>query len=703
MKRHAYPQCAILAFVAVLGFGICFNQTTHSQEPNRQLVQNGSQPAATSVKRIALVIGNGAYTSAPPLKNPPNDARDMAATLRTLGFDVVSGINVNQKDMKRLIREFGMKLKTGGSGLFYYAGHGVQSKARNYLIPVDADIQSEAEVEDSGVDAGLVLNFMDDAQNGLNIVILDACRNNPFARSFRSATDGLAQVDAPTGTLIAYATAPGRVASDGTAGNGLYTAELLKQMKVPGVSVTDMFMRVRAEVMKQTGNKQVPWEASSLVGAFYFAGSSSESTPVTNTAKIDPVAFELSYWETIKNSTSADDFKAYLVRYPNGQFAELAKNRIATLKPAETSAPASVSGGATELAFWDSIKNSTSADDYRAYLEKYPNGEFAGLARRRLAPLEEKEKEKAKAEAAVFDPLAGTNWVGDSSGGDKHYEFQFLPNGEVVWNLKWGRLNNPTFRGTYTRTGNEIHMVFDAIKVTGGKEEVAAVLSQDSLTGSWNFGRSEVKPDNGMYKFTVTRTSSTANTAQVNTTSSLEGTTWKGDSSGGDKHYQVQFLPNGRVIWNLKWNNYGEAQGTWRQDGNTITLDLRPWYIDPVIMTLTGDSISGSWAKGQYKFTLTKLSNASAQAPSLGGTIWTGDSPGGDKHYEFRFQAGGVVLWNQKMASNVTYEGTWSQNGNNVTMNFRGLDDPVLMTIQGNQMSGSWYHGRYQLTVMRTQ
>jgi Caspase domain len=372
------------------------NQDSHAQEPNRQLVQSGS-PNQGASKRIALVIGNGAYTKAPPLKNPPNDARDMAATLRTLGFDVTSGINTNQRDMKRLIREFGQKLKNGGSGLFYYAGHGVQSKGRNYLVPVDADIQSEAEVEDSGVDASLVLNYMDDAQNGLNIVILDACRNNPFARSFRSASEGLAQVDAPTGTLIAYATAPGRVASDGTGQNGLYTSELLKQMRVPGLSATEMFMRVRAEVMKQTGNKQVPWEASSLVGSFYFSGSKNDGTTAlpANEVKVDPLAFELSYWETIKNSQNGDDFKAYLEKYPNGQFVSLAKNRINSLdapaKAAESrTAPADSS--ATELAFWDSIKNSNNAGDYRAYLEKYPNGDFVTLARNRLAPLEAAER-----------------------------------------------------------------------------------------------------------------------------------------------------------------------------------------------------------------------------------------------------------------------------------------------------------------------
>lgn len=331
--NRTVAAASLLTLAAAALFVWTPGRSSHAQqEPNRQLVQPGS-PSTNTSKRIALVIGNGAYTSAPPLKNPPNDARDMAATLRALGFDVTHGINVNQRDMKRLIREFGQKLKTGGSGLFYYAGHGVQSKGRNYLVPVDAEIQSEAEVEDSSVDASLVLNYMDDAQNGLNIVILDACRNNPFARSFRSASSGLAQVDAPTGTLIAYATAPGRVASDGTGQNGLYTSELLKQMRVPGLSVIEMFMRVRAEVMKQTGSKQVPWEASSLVGMFYFSAprNATPAGAAADATKIDPAAFELSYWETIKNSSNPADFKSYLEQYPSGQFAPLARNRLTML------------------------------------------------------------------------------------------------------------------------------------------------------------------------------------------------------------------------------------------------------------------------------------------------------------------------------------------------------------------------------------
>ncbi len=192
-------------------------------------------------------------------------------------------------------------------------------------------------MEDAGADVNLVLGYMDDAQNGLNIVILDACRDNPFARSFRSATNGLAQVDAPTGTLIAYATAPGRVASDGTGQNGLYPSELLKQMRVPGLSVTEMFMHVRAEVMKQTGNKQVPWEASSLVGTFYYFsappknGTSPTMNAAANETKIDPIAVEREYWESIRSSTSPQDYQDYLANYPNGAYAAIARAKLRQL------------------------------------------------------------------------------------------------------------------------------------------------------------------------------------------------------------------------------------------------------------------------------------------------------------------------------------------------------------------------------------
>jgi TPR repeat protein len=227
---------------------------------------------STSEKRLALVIGNGAYLKS-PLRNPVNDARAMGGTLQSLGFEVVLRENVSYKDMRRTIIEFGARLREGGVGVFYYAGHGVQVSGRNYMMPVDAVIEGEAEVSVEAVDVDYVLSRMETARNRLNIVILDACRDDPFSRSFRSPVKGLASIDAPIGTLIAYATAPGRVANDGEGPNGLYTSELLKEMKTPGLKIEDMFKRVRHSVSQRTKGQQVPWEASSLVGDFSFAAS----------------------------------------------------------------------------------------------------------------------------------------------------------------------------------------------------------------------------------------------------------------------------------------------------------------------------------------------------------------------------------------------------------------------------------------------
>ncbi len=227
-------------------------------------------------QRVALVIGNSAYDST-PLRNPANDARTMAAALRDLGFDVVEKENLNQKDMKREVQAFGGKLQKGGIGLFYFAGHGMQVNGRNYLIPVGARIEHEKQVEYEAVDMGAVLSEMDYARNPMNIVILDACRDNPFARSFRSSAQGLAAINAPGGTLIAYATAPGSVASDGPGEHGIYTGELIKTMRTPGLKIEDVFKQVRSAVRQLTDGKQIPWESSSLEGDFYFMAAAGET------------------------------------------------------------------------------------------------------------------------------------------------------------------------------------------------------------------------------------------------------------------------------------------------------------------------------------------------------------------------------------------------------------------------------------------
>ncbi len=238
-------------------------------------------------KRLALVIGNSNYEHGGSLPNPVNDANAIAVALQSVGFEVMKYQNLTQKEMKIAINSFGQKLKGYEVGVFYYAGHGIQSKGMNYMIPVEADLQTEEQVEFDCVAADRVLAYMDVAQIKVNVIIMDACRNNPFERSWhRSANgNGLAIMNAPTGTLIAYATAPGRVASDGTGSNGLYTSALLKYLNDPKLTIEQVFKKVRTEVTEKSQGAQVPWETTSLTGDdFYFAMTDlKQGTLVTST------------------------------------------------------------------------------------------------------------------------------------------------------------------------------------------------------------------------------------------------------------------------------------------------------------------------------------------------------------------------------------------------------------------------------------
>ena len=223
---------------------------------------------ASAEQRNALVIGNSSYKNA-PLTNPKNDANDIAIKLKSLGFSVKLLIDANRRSMRYAMRNFSKKIKKGGIGLFYYAGHGIQIKGQNYLIPINADIQQEFDVNDEALAADNILEIMNDAGNRVNIVILDACRNNPIARNFRSGIRGLLRMEGPTGSLIAYSTAPGSIASDGDYRNGVYTEALLNHLSTPNITINQMFTRVRRDVLKITSNKQTPWESSSLIDDFF--------------------------------------------------------------------------------------------------------------------------------------------------------------------------------------------------------------------------------------------------------------------------------------------------------------------------------------------------------------------------------------------------------------------------------------------------
>ena len=233
---------------------------------------------SAAVERHALVIGNANYQSS-PLRNPLNDARDMAAALKGLGFQVQSLLDADAGQMEQAILDFGDRLRTGGVGLFYYAGHGVQAQGSNYLIPLQANISREIQLKRKAIDAGLVLDAMGAANNGLNIVILDACRDNPYANSFRNTTRGLARMDSPKGSLIACATAPGDVAADGDGRNGVFTKHLLEQMQKPGVQVEQVFKQVTQAVHAETRQRQTPFTTSSLLGEFYFKPGSAPPPP----------------------------------------------------------------------------------------------------------------------------------------------------------------------------------------------------------------------------------------------------------------------------------------------------------------------------------------------------------------------------------------------------------------------------------------
>jgi hypothetical protein len=305
------------------------------------------QPAAAET-RVALVIGNGAYTHAPRLVNPGNDAELMAASLRRVGFAVIRIVDADQRAMKQAMLEFGRSLRSSDAvGLFYYAGHGVQVNGENYLIPVTANIREAAEVALEGVNVNEFLATMERAAARINIVILDACRDNPFAGGSRSAGRGLASVDAPRGTYIAFATSPNAVALDGEgADNSPYTAALARAIDTPGLTIEQVFKQTRVEVQKSTREQQTPWETSSITGEFFFvpgkAAAAASGTAPAAPAFPQPSTreVELAFWNSIKDSGNPGAYRSYLQQFPNGSFAPLARLRIEELQqPAPPPAP----------------------------------------------------------------------------------------------------------------------------------------------------------------------------------------------------------------------------------------------------------------------------------------------------------------------------------------------------------------------------
>ena len=337
-------------------------------------VPAGAQ-GAREEPRIALVIGNSAYREA-PLRNPVNDARAMAQTLRELGFTVLAHENATKRTMEAAILAFGRRLAEGGVGFFYYAGHGLQVRGRNYLVPVDAEIDSEAATRIAAVDVDLLLEQMAEAKNRVNVVILDACRNNPFERRMRGASRGLAAVDAARGTLVAYATAPGSVAADGDGANGLYTEELLQALRVPGLKVEEVFKRVRVAVTKRSKGAQTPWESSSLTGDLVVNVTVNVTTPAAP-APPAPIARRCSGRRS-RTATIPRPSRPISSSIPTGTFAALARQRLASAgrsRRPRRARPASTASGMSP----SRARGARGADGYMLrFLVEVKDGVLAG-------------------------------------------------------------------------------------------------------------------------------------------------------------------------------------------------------------------------------------------------------------------------------------------------------------------------------------
>lgn len=330
MGRQVFRS--VLATLAVLAFAIAVAGAASA-------APRGGETPHVKEHRVALVIGNAKYPKN-ELRNPVNDARAMARTLRALGFDVIERTDVSQKDFNRSITQFRSKIGADSVALFYYAGHGMQVRGNNYLIPVDAQISTEATVGSEAVNMDTVLQQLTEAGSRVNLVILDACRNNPYERRFRGGSGGLASMDAPKGTLIAYATAPGKVAMDGEGSNGLYTSELLKAIRKPGWQVEEVFKEVRNQVNRGSGDSQTPWESSSLTGRFYFsppieatpAAAVAAPVPVAPATQSDDMAGDIEAWRGAQRLDTDEAYRAYIQQYPQGRFAGLAKAALSKLK-----------------------------------------------------------------------------------------------------------------------------------------------------------------------------------------------------------------------------------------------------------------------------------------------------------------------------------------------------------------------------------
>lgn len=350
-----FALTALIAFIAVMA--------VHAVTPG------------LAAERVALVIGNSAYKNTGVLKNPRNDAEGVSDALSKMGFRVIKGLDVDQYNFRNLVRTFTRELKDAKLALFFYAGHGLQVHDKNFLVPTDAVLKEESDLDFEALDLSFILQQMERGER-TNIVLLDACRDNPLARNLsrnmgtRSAIigRGLARVETGVGTFVGFATQPGNVALDGDFENSPFTAALLKHIEQPGLDIGVLMRRVREDVISMTDGKQVPWSNSSLVGEDVILNTD------TRQIAVEPKANSSA---GVSSGQAAEPKSG-----PDDKYSGAAANT------------------AIELAFWNSVKDSKNPTLINAYLSQYPNGIFADLAKVMLAGLEADVPGQAKKEVA---------------------------------------------------------------------------------------------------------------------------------------------------------------------------------------------------------------------------------------------------------------------------------------------------------------
>jgi Caspase domain/Putative peptidoglycan binding domain len=333
--------------------------------------------AAKADRRVAFVVGNGAYKNVSPLPNPPIDAKSMAAVLRNVGFEVVEGTNLTRDKMTERLLEFGKKAQGADVAVFFYAGHGIAINGTNYLLPIDADIKSEMDVKlGAAINIDLTLDqTMSDAK--VKLVFLDACRDNPFAAKIKSNSatrsvsvqSGLAEMKSGEGTLIAFATGPGQTALDGQEGtNSPFTRALMANIATPGVEIQQAMTKVRAQVNEETNKGQLPWGHTNLIGSVYLNPVAAPAVNAAAPASSGPAVVgsisggsdvELEFWRSVKESNKPEELNAYLTNYPNGQFKSLALARIASLENGPSTATRNLTTGIDPATFTEEASLTT--------------------------------------------------------------------------------------------------------------------------------------------------------------------------------------------------------------------------------------------------------------------------------------------------------------------------------------------------------